>query len=237
MSFIVTVYTSEGIIMASDSRTTYNTILMNQQGNKEIYFGTQTTDTTYKTFKCNSRIGISTCGDANINSMPISGYIEKFIVEKVTEKSSVDDISESVRQYFSDVTSQTINTNFIVAGYDIGNLNPIVKKVTLIDGNILTIDTTTPGACWDGEITTLSKLLTQMYSKNNEGMYIPVPKNVINFSFFTLQDAIDFANYAVDVTIKTMAFENCAKTVGGPIDILAIKPDRAFWIARKELHA
>ena len=48
---------------------------------------------------------------------------------------------------------------------------------------------------------------------------------------------INFAEYAVDATIKTMSFQDCVKTVGGPIDILAIKPSGAFWIQRKELHA
>lgn len=236
MSFIITVHTNEGIIMASDSRTTYSTTLTNQNGNNQVLVGTQITDTTYKTFLCNSRIGLSTCGDANINMIPITGYIEKFIAEKVSEDSSVVDVAESIKQYFSEINSQ-LNTNFIVAGYNKSESVPIVYKVCTNQGSTEQINTSSPGAIWDGEITTLSKLLTPLYSKNNTGDFIQLPNNGINFSFFTLQDAINFANYAVDVTIKTMAFENCVKTVGGPIDILAIKPDKAFWIARKELHA
>lgn len=236
MSFIITVNTNEGIIMASDSRTTYTSTKIDENGNQKILFGTQITDTTYKTFLCNSRIGISTCGDSSINYIPIAGYIEKFIVEKVTEDSSVEDVANNLTEYFNNL-SAGINTNFFVAGYNKGALNPIVIQIKLISKSIIPIDTSSPGACWDGEITTLSKLLTPMYAKNIDGTFRALTNNPINFSFFTLQDAINFANYAVDVTIKTMAFENCVKTVGGPIDILAIKPERAFWIARKELHA
>lgn len=58
----------------------------------------------------------------------------------------------------------------------------------------------------------------------------------IGFNYFTLQDAIDFAQYAVDSTIKTMFFQDRVKTVGGPIDILAIKPSGTFWVQRKELQ-
>ena len=41
-------------------------------------------------------------------------------------------------------------------------------------------------------------------------------------------DAIDFAKYAIQTTIDTMKFQQRGKTVGGPIDILIIKPDNAF---------
>ena len=34
-----------------------------------------------------------------------------------------------------------------------------------------------------------------------------------------------------------MHYSNVVETVGGPIDILVIKPDKAFWIQHKELHA
>jgi hypothetical protein len=63
-----------------------------------------------------------------------------------------------------------------------------------------------------------------------------VPSFGIPFQFFTLQDAIDFAVYAVRVTIDSIRFQTRAKTVGGPIDVLVIKPTEACWIDKKELH-
>lgn len=234
MSFIITVHTNEGIIMASDSRTTYNTSNISPDGIITNFIGVQMTDTTYKTFLCNPRIGISTCGAADINNIPIAGYIEKFISEKVTNESSVDSISYGLIEYFS---KYTLSTNFIVAGYDKGDLTPKVNQVFIANGNVKSHNTSSPGAVWDGEITTLSRLVVPIGFRQPDGSYIDVENHGIAFNFFTLQDAINFAEYAVDVTIKTMAFETCAKTVGGPIDILAIKPDGAFWIQRKELHA
>ena len=145
-------------------------------------------------------------------------------------------MSHGLVDYFSNLFPG-LTTNFFVAGYDKGDLVPKVNQIYIANGYIKPIDTSCPGAVWDGEITTLSKLVMPIGIKQNDGSYVDMPNNGIAFSFFTLQDAINFANYAVDVTIKTMAFETCAKTVGGPIDILAIKPDRAFWIQRKELHA
>ena len=77
MSFIITVHTNEGIIMASDSRSTYSLTIPKIDGGTERIVGAHTTDTTYKTYLFNSRIGISTCGAGDINGIPISGYIEK----------------------------------------------------------------------------------------------------------------------------------------------------------------
>ncbi|MFW6363069.1 MAG: hypothetical protein ACOC0D_04405, partial [Spirochaeta sp.] len=59
----------------------------------------------------------------------------------------------------------------------------------------------------------------------------------IPFEFFTLQDAIDFSVFAVRSTIEAIRFMPRPKTVGGPIDILAITPSESRWIQRKELHA
>lgn len=241
MSFIITVHTYEGIIMASDSRSTGSIIKMNIDGSIQHALGSQITDTTYKTFLFNSRIGISTCGEGAINNIPITGYIERFIVEKSNDKGiTVESVAEELRRYFTELSPNS-QIHFIVAGYNSDNLSPIVKQVkteniSLGQESIININTLTPGAIWDGEFTTLSKLITPVYVKTNNN-YELLPNNGINWNYFTLQDAIDFANYAVDVTIKTMAFENCVKTVGGPIDILVIKPDNSFWIARKELHA
>lgn len=75
-----------------------------------------------------------------------------------------------------------------------------------------------------------------MYIKKKDDTYTLFADYNIPFNFFTLQDSIDFAKYALQTTIDTMKFENRIKTVGGPIDILVIKPNGGFWINRKELH-
>ena len=237
MSFIITVYTNEGIIMASDSRTTYSNQVVLPNGEIRHNFGVQITDTTYKTFICNSRIGLSTCGDATINSTPIAGFIESFIAQKVTNVDSVEDVCDKLIEYFSQYTPLP-ETNFIVAGYNNDDQKQHISRVYIATKQIIpTVDTSIPGTLWDGETNTLKKLVKSVGIKNEDGTYTDLPNYSIGFDFFTLQDAINFAEYAVDVTIKTMSFQDCVKTVGGPIDILAIKPNGVFWIQHKELHA
>ena len=59
----------------------------------------------------------------------------------------------------------------------------------------------------------------------------------IPWDFMTLQDAVDFATYAIKTTMDTMRFQLRPKTVGGPIDILVLKPEDGFWVKKKTLQA
>ena len=54
-------------------------------------------------------------------------------------------------------------------------------------------------------------------------------------NYKTIQDAIDFAVFAIQTTIDCVKFFPRAKTVGGPIDVLVINRERAFWVNREEL--
>lgn len=64
---------------------------------------------------------------------------------------------------------------------------------------------------------------------------VNLPHFNVSFSWFSLQDAIDFAIYAIRVTADTMRFQVRRSTVGGPIDVLVIRPEGAQWLQRKEL--
>ncbi|OUQ75915.1 hypothetical protein [Flavonifractor sp. An100] len=236
MSFIITVHTNEGIIMASDSRTTYTNTSREKDGTVIQRIGVQITDTTYKTFVCNSKIGLSTCGTASINAMPIAGFIEDFIAQKITEESSVEEVAQELLAFFAQYTPLP-GTNFVVAGYNKDDLKQHISRVYIATKQIVPIAINAPGVVWDGETDTLMRLVQNVALKKQENTYSDLVFYPIGYNYFTLQDAINFAEYAVDVTIKTMAFKDCVKTVGGPIDILAIKPSGAFWIQRKELHA
>lgn len=243
MSFIITVYTNEGIIMASDSRTTYSTAVQLPDGSLHTMLGVQVSDSVYKTFLCKNNVGISTCGEASINGKPITGFIEDFISQESKESSSVHDIAAGLINHFS-AFSPVPNTTFMVAGYDKlaatdGKTDVLqrVYEVSVKSQKIIPIDTSSSGATWAGEADIFQRLAQDMWLKTREGDYLCLPHYETSFNLFTLQDAINYAEYAIDVTIKTMFFQNRVKTVGGSIDILAIKPDGAFWIKRKELHA
>lgn len=250
MSLIITIYSGEGIVMASDSRTTFNTqdfnplpdgkgaIITDRQG---VHFS----DSTYKTFIANKKIGISTCGAAGIDGKPLTGYIEKFIHDHISEGTDVTDVPSMLLQHFRSF-APIPDIVFQVAGYSSKNgvFSQKIYRVFVLLNQIEEIDTSSQGAVWNGETEILSRIINSVWAQriaqNDQGeaivLYDEIKAPPIPWNFFSLQDCIEFATYAINTTIETMKFQQRLKTVGGPIDILIIKPDGAFWAARKTLH-
>lgn len=257
MSLIVTVWTTEGIVMGSDSRISFtsplapNVPLNIQTGH---YFDTQE-----KTFICPNNCGISTCGAAMLLNKNITGYIYDYINNQVANNTSVYDTANNLKNYIISIDPNA-EVHFIVAGYDLINGQKTQSVYQVITGpqNICNlISSNGTGAQWDGEIETLTRIVKAHYicqnpidvsnlnlNGSNIGDALVLPKNqtvllkesLIAWNVMTLQSAIDFVRYAINTTIDTMRFTNVNKTVGGPIDILVITPNKAKWIAHKKLH-
>ncbi len=262
MSLIVTVCTNEGIVMASDSKSTYSNV--NKSGDKTVLsHGIHSSDTTYKTFLCGGKIGISTCGNGIIGGRSIAGHMENFIRNAYDEADGVGDVAGKLLEYFKPF-SCPVPVSFFVAGYvkdprgdsfQLYRISPGSNRKALIRNNVC-------GANWDGEIAILSRIIKNGYlvpenevvhdlptgglppeQKNLLDKRMVIPKSSVRhpelemaWNLMTLQDGIDFAVYAIRTTIDTMRFQMCVKTVGGPIDVLVIRPGGAQWICRKELH-
>ena len=238
MSLVVSVYTCEGIVMAADSRLTL-TFPQTIPGQEPHTVSVASSDSAKKLFLSPNRIGISTFGVASINGAPIGGVIESFIVEILKDQSLPPrETAEALLLYFTDLgVSQP--SSFHVAGYrptgstftqEAVFLNLAAKTVTAMN---------TPGrqgANWGGEIDVFQRLVNDVQLVGSAGApTTPIPSFAVPFEWFTLQDGIDFASFAMRTTIDTMRFQNREKTVGGPVDILVITPDNARWIAQKQL--
>ena len=89
---------------------------------------------------------------------------------------------------------------------------------------------------FDGETYTLTRLIQNVAIKTTDNNYLDLPFEDILWGYFTLQDAIDFARYAVETTIQTMRFKNVVETVGGSVDILVITPDETKWLQKELLR-
>ena len=48
-----------------------------------------------------------------------------------------------------------------------------------------------------------------------------------------LKDGIDLSEFMVDLTIKYQRFSDGIQTCGGPIDVLVLTKDTAFWYKHK----
>ena len=85
------------------------------------------------------------------------------------------------------------------------------------------------------EILTLTRLIQNISVKLPDGNYIDLPYKEILWNFFTLQDAVDFARFAVETTVRTMRFKNVIETVGGNVDILVITPEETKFLQYTDL--
>ena len=239
MSLVITQFVREGIVMAADSRMTLNT--SQQTGPNQItQVAAGLSDSTFKLFLAPNRVGIATAGDASIANVPLSGYIESFISEELADQQlPVDEVPQKVLDYFTKLPGPP-NTIFHVAGYKLegGHHVQHVYRVSLAERKaIRSNNPNEQGLVLDGEGDILAKLIQRVAvidAENNVQQVLPWFS--IPWQFFTLQDAIDFSVYAVKVTIDSLRFQPRAKTVGGPIDVLVIKPSETTWISRKELH-
>lgn len=239
MSLIVTTYAPEGIILAGDSRLTLN--WSQEIDGKNNNYSITASDSNNKVFQIKKKFGLATFGAADIKGIPISGYINQFIEEKIKDETEIDEIPQFIHEFFGDNLGKP-NTSFYLCGYKIEN-GISIPYIYFLDINQavttrinLVGDEIKYGANWGGESEVMVRLLNNIKIHNGTD-WVEVSATNIPFDFFTLQDAIDFSIYAVRTTIETFKFQQRIKTVGGPIDILAIKPNEIQWIRRKELTA
>ncbi len=218
MSLIITLYVREGIVMAADSRLTLNFPRTTANGQTNILSITSS-DSAKKLFLSPNNIGIATCGPADIGGVPIAGFIESFIVEKIKGQSlGVEQVASELRIYFEAINVRP-GTLFHVAGYARDN-EVLEQRLFVVNPAAGTLEqlnqTNQQGANWSGEIDVLQRLLKEVALVQRGGSDpIPLPCFGVPFEFFTLQDAIDFAFYGIRSTIDTLRFQAREKTVGG----------------------
>jgi len=240
MSFIITMYVREGIVMAADSRLTLNQ-KRTPDATTVVNLSVAQSDSNYKLFVSPCGIGISTYGDADIKGVPIAGYVDSFIrTELAQAPASVEDAARKLALHFGSFDPAPA-TQFHVAGYsaqDGGEAAQEVWHVDVASGCVNRLNVVgTQGASWGGEADILGRLIQRVAQLDQDDQVQQVlPYFQIPWEFFTLQDAIDFAVFAVQSTIDAIRFQPRAKTVGGPIDVLVVRPGDATWIQRKELH-
>jgi hypothetical protein len=234
MSLIITVYASNGLVMAADSRLTLDFQLPQAIGAAKPY-SVPSSDSTHKVFLAPNRVGISTFGAASIGTSPIGSLLESFIVRELQPASKhAEEVAAALLAHFGSFAGPPA-CRFHVGGYN--GTDQIVYEVNPVANAVSQLNSGGPGAAWGGEADTLSRLHSRVGTLDNAGhLEKELPLFGVAFQHFTLQDAVDFAVYAIRTTADTMRFQLRPKTVGGPIDVLVISPDDARWIKYKQLH-
>ncbi|MEF3245426.1 MAG: hypothetical protein K6343_05565 [Caldisericaceae bacterium] len=241
MSLIVTVYVPSGIVMASDSRQTVFIQLQNAPNTNPIPI--VSSDYVNKTFLISkNNIGVSTFGETFLGGIPMDFYIQKFEEEILQIDDNVESVADKLLDFFKRSFPNT-DTSFHIAGYTKEGKSsvPYVYHINIKRNEKIRLNFNFEtkkivyGASWGGEGDILNEVLNPVYLKDPFGNYKQIPKAPIPWDAMPLQDAIDFAVFAIRTTIDTMRFQARPKTVGGPIDVLLITKEGGQFIRKKEI--
>ena len=147
----------------------------------------------------------------------MSDYIRTFEINELTSADDVTSVAEKLHKYAFKYFPQV---NFFVCGYQndepfVYIVNKEIKRSNIENGRMRY------ASIWSGEQAAITKLLNGN------------PPMMINHVLMPLKDAIDFADFLVDATIKSQRFEMKPATCGGDIDILVLTKDDSFWFRHK----
>jgi 20S proteasome alpha/beta subunit len=255
VTIVVAVACPEGLVLAADSRATSWV-----GGSARV-----ATDHAQKLFSVSDRFGVATFGWAHLEGNTIAGLMEEF--EAQTKPAGhVDEALERLKDYFGDRLKRHLDKKldepppegvdvigFVVGGYDENGVGRL-KNIYLPSGTVVPGASTGAGQCganWEGEAEVLTRLLkgwdpssidvsawpTEQVDALGKAEYVTL------FSQMALQDAVDFAAFAVRTTIDMHRFSDGTvgtpgrfPTCGGNAELLVITSRGIEWLKESKLQ-
>lgn len=205
--------------MAADSRITGSNSTVNQEANEKKINSFTISDNGQKLIMFDKvKMGISFCGDLEINGQQAVDALRSFEIIKLEKNDTPEIVADKLIEFLNGHCS----TSFFLCGYykDIPYVYDISRS-TKTRFNVSEAGQIIFNAMWNGKVDAITKLI------NGD------PKCVINYNLLPLKDGIDLAEYLIDLTIKYERFYDSIQTCGGPIDVLVLTKDRTFWYRHK----
>jgi hypothetical protein len=255
LTIAVGVACPEGIVLAADSRATIV---------GSGYFRV-VTDYARKLFALDERFGVATFGWGFLEGNTVGGAMEEFAAQTKKPK-DVGDAAEKLRDYFAERLRRHLERGddeppqegfdvlgFMIGGYDREGVGRL-KFVYLPSGDIEDGAATSANDCgahWKGESDVFSRLLKGFDAiRLSAGDWSEEQRKALDdlaylvpFWRMALQDAIDFASFAVNTTIDMQRFSDGTfgqpggfPTCGGTAEVLAITDRGLEWIQRTTLR-
>lgn len=191
-----------------------------------------------KLFKFKDRFAIAHFGNSFLNQQTIQSQVRRLETRITKEILSVDDIADYIEEHFqkelesevgelSKLPDNVLPTGCQVSGFP--SADSIVGRTwTLRFGKKVKRDH------YDGFGCTVSgarEVVSKLWKEDPE---LPVPRP--RYELFTLQDALDYAQFLIRTTADYQRFANMIPTVGGDIDVALLTPYGGFqWIRSKPL--
>lgn len=178
--------------------------------------------------------GISFCGEMATEQGGLSYLVSEFIRNQISEVTPLEKVPQMLLTYFQSLAAVPAAI-FHVCGYSEESRKGLFYRV--IPKRQTVEDLSGRAMVWDGEGDILARILSPVEIKGVPGQEKALPNHPVPVNLFTLQDAVDFADYAVNVTAETMKYQLRPQTVGGAVDILVLKPGESEWLRKKTLKA
>lgn len=238
MSLIVTTYVPTGIVMSTDCRMSMVTTQPSgplpvppvNPGTAAPIAPTQPpqtllvlSDAANKLFLLFDRFGVSFCGTALIDGMPVGHHVESF------EQSRAGNAPGSTQQLATDILAFFRAMNPVpdvwlhVCGYDGGMPSVFVVEVQANNATRHNHNGqgVTYGVRWNGDSDIANRLAGGTSTR-------------IAYDALNVQDAIDLSRHLIRSTIDQMRFELRYPSVGGPIETLLLATNSAQFLARRQ---
>lgn len=262
MTLIVSVRTADGIVLAGDSLATFS-LPRDLPGNVTTtctncgsavsapgtLVGASVSSTTLpyaqKIAPLWGTFGVGTYGMAQIQGMTVSLAVRRFERTKTqafASRLSPAQVAAELGEYFKDLivkdleAIREINPDFVFND----DVRPLGLQIVGYDGSMPTaqsvqvgtdvVHTSETGLNWfcTGELAVVNKL---------NDLYASDPSTMPLISGFSLQNAIEYAEFLITTTAGHQRFSTRMPTVGGDIDIAVVTPIDGFvWVKQKELY-
>jgi len=253
MSLIVSLRVPDGIVIATDSMSTSNTIIemiamegSDQHSTKKkvnlpkIEIPFSASSHVQKLFPLCDYYAISTHGAGVLNQKSIYYHIKCFEEEYQKKVGTIANLKDSVVKYFEHQVALQFK------GYKSNapdNFNPVSFHINGFEkkGNIYKGITYQVNIKKETEINRITDIGCTIGGSIQVAQKLwSIGKEAQGFSFkyqlFSLQDAIDFCEFLIDTTAKFHRFAIQGPMVGGEIDIALVSPFNGFqWIKRKNI--
>lgn len=263
MTIVVTVKVTDGIVLASDSATTF---VDNSGAAIKVYNNANKIFNLVKGLP----LGAMTYGQGSIGTASIATLSKDMRAHFADHASpyyfdpanyTVEQVARNCRQFFQDQFDATYPSGLLNAmmGYRVmgyGSADSLVQgwEFWVGDGkNELPIPfyaNNDYGPRWAGDGEALNRLVLG-YSTQMMGALVdagldpanwqPLQQSILNRTYrelylpaMPIQDAIELARYLAETAAKFSHFSLLAPTIGGPIELATITKHEGFkWVARK----
>jgi hypothetical protein len=258
VTVVVASVAPDGIVLASDSRTTQS-----QGAHHRV-----ATNAAQKVYDAWGRFGLATYGIATIGSDSIRSVITAWL-SKADEDANLVDIATALAEYLQDRLNDATPAprgkvlydpvwplGVLVAGYDDAGVGRVLEaRVWPMQQNVVDTKATTtePSSMWRGQTTAIRRLVQgideEAMKKVGIGITEEMKRPIQTMAYdliqpTTLQDAVDLAHFVIETTVQMQRFSDgtyaspmAIPGCGGPTQCLAVTPAGVEWVRELVLSA